>query len=198
MNEGGRDRNRNGRPEAGQLTCRDERDFAASRLIPKIHMPPATDRCHPLRTRQVAVCTMNGWHKNTSPAEPVACATGRHNAEGRQNPASARSPVRAARTRRSSDLNPARRTQRNHGQAPQRPAQGGGRAGYGAGAGSRDSSGIRRPAVWAAELLAHLPLMARPSSRTATPQHRSRRRSAMPRDWPLRSPTGSAHAGPRA
>ena len=36
------------------------------------------------RCGQVAVCTMNGWHKNTSPAFPVACAAVRHSARADQ------------------------------------------------------------------------------------------------------------------
>ncbi len=45
------------------------------------------------RCGQVAVCTMNGWHKNTSPAEPVACATGRHSVEGYHRSPSASVPA---------------------------------------------------------------------------------------------------------
>jgi hypothetical protein len=42
---------------------------------------------------QVAVCTMNGWHKNTSPAFPVACAAVLHSVDGRQKSASESVPA---------------------------------------------------------------------------------------------------------
>jgi hypothetical protein len=45
------------------------------------------------RCGQVAVCTMNGRHKNTSPAAPVAWATGRHSVEGYQGSASVSVPA---------------------------------------------------------------------------------------------------------
>ena len=37
------------------------------------------------RCGHVAVCTMNGWHRKTSPARPVACASARHSTDSRQN-----------------------------------------------------------------------------------------------------------------
>jgi hypothetical protein len=45
------------------------------------------------RCGQVAVCTMNGWHKKTSPAFPVACATFMHSTDGRQKSASESVPA---------------------------------------------------------------------------------------------------------
>jgi hypothetical protein len=45
------------------------------------------------RCGQVAVWTRNGWHKKTSPARPVACATGLHSTDGRQNSPSALVPA---------------------------------------------------------------------------------------------------------
>src|SRR6266545_4993748 len=35
------------------------------------------------RCGHVAVCTINGWHRKTSPARPVACTTVRHMTDGR-------------------------------------------------------------------------------------------------------------------
>ena len=45
------------------------------------------------RCGQVAVCTMNGWHRNTSPAVPVACATFKHRTDGRQKSVSESVPA---------------------------------------------------------------------------------------------------------
>ena len=45
------------------------------------------------RCGQVAVWTKNGWHKKASPARPVACVTGRHRTDGRQNWPSALVPA---------------------------------------------------------------------------------------------------------
>src|SRR5580658_6796716 len=45
------------------------------------------------RCGQVAVCAANGCHKKTSPAWPVACATGLHSTDGRQNSAPALVPA---------------------------------------------------------------------------------------------------------
>jgi hypothetical protein len=45
------------------------------------------------RCGQVAVCTMNGWHTNTSPARPVAWAAVRHSTDSRQNTVSASVPA---------------------------------------------------------------------------------------------------------
>ena len=42
---------------------------------------------------QVAMWTMNGWHKKASPARPVACVTGLHRTDGRQNWPSALVPA---------------------------------------------------------------------------------------------------------
>ena len=45
------------------------------------------------RCGHVAVCTMNGWHRKTSPADPVACTTGRPSVDGYHSWASAFVPA---------------------------------------------------------------------------------------------------------